>query len=308
MLQNDKDMKKTIYLIIALLGGLTWTGCHRHEEDLVPAEQPGQDVVVWMMTTQASKPAEAGTKALDLVEDKTLNAYWKSGEKVNVYLEGQYVGFLEVTPGAGEKPVNATLSGPLSLSSLISVGDELTLMFPRRADYLWTYEGQNGLLTGSGSIEECFDYTRAVVTVAEKDSAHGTLTTSSASFRNQQSIYRFGFKFGEAAIPARTVILSSAVGQIATSSNVGTCEAQTGNLTVVRPAASTDLTYVAIRNGNTTQDDTFFFTVYDGDGVTYEGAKAIPAAALSKGFVGAKSIAMDRLEARLSTTETTTVL
>ena len=308
MFQNDKGMKKFLFPTIALLGALALTGCQRFEEDPVPAEQPGQDVVEWMMTVKASKPVDAGTKALDLVQDKTLNAYWKTGEKVNVYLIGQYVGFLEVTPGAGEKPVNATLSGPLSLSSLISVGDELTLLFPRRTDYLWTYEGQNGLITGSGSIEECFDYTRAVVTVTEKDPAHGTIEASHASFQNQQSIYRFGFKFGEAAIPARTVILSSAVGQIATSCNVDTGEAQNGNLTVVRPAASTELTYVAIRNGNTTQDDTFSFTVYDGNGVTYEGTKAIPAAALSKGFVSAKSISLDRLEARLSATETTTVL
>ena len=82
----------------------------------------------------------------------------------------------------------------------------------------------------------------------------------------------------------------------------------TGDLMVVRPAASTELTYVAIRNGNTTQDDIFSFTVYDGDGVTYEGSKTIPAAALSKGFVSAKSIAMDRLEAELSSVETTTAL
>ena len=307
MLQNDKDMKKSIFPIIALFGALAWTGCQRLEEP-VPQEEPGEEAVVWMTTVQASKPADAGTKALELEEDKTLNAYWKSGEKVNVYLAGEYVGFLEVTPGAGEKPVNATLSGPLSLSSLVSVGDELALLFPRRADYLWTYTGQNGLLTGEGSIEERFDYIKAIVTIASKDPAHGTLTTDRAIFENQQSIYRFGFKFGETPIPARTVILSSSVGQIATSCNVATGEAETGDLTVVRPAASTELTYVAIRNGNTTQDDTFSFTVYDGDGVTYEGAKTIPAAALSKGFVSAKSIAMDRLDVALGTGETTTVL
>ena len=308
MLQNDKDMKKYIIPIIALLGALAWTACQKLEEGLAPEGEQGKDAVVWMTTVQASKPADAGTKALDLAEDKTLNAYWKAGEKVNVYLEGQYVGFLEVTPGAGEKPIDATLSGPLSLSSLISEGDELALLFPRRSDYLWTYEGQNGLLTGEGSIEECFDYIKAMVTVSSKDPAHGTLSTGRAVFQNQQSIYRFGFKFGETTIPARTVILSSAVGQIATSCNVATGEAETGDLTVVRPAASTDLTYVAIRNGNTTQDDTFSFTVYDGDGVTYEGAKTIPAAALSKGFVSAKNIALDRLEAELSSVETTTAL
>ncbi len=307
MLQNDKDMKKSIFPIIALFGALAWTGCQRLEEP-VPQEKPGEEAVVWMTTVQASKPADAGTKALELEEDKTLNAYWKSGEKVNVFLAGEYVGFLEVTPGAGEKPVNATLSGPLSLSSLVSVGDELALLFPRRADYLWTYTGQNGLLTGEGSIEERFDYIKATVTIASKDPAHGTLTTDRAIFQNLQSIYRFGFKFGETPIPARTVILSSSVGQIATSCNVATGEAETGDLTVVRPAASTELTYVAIRNGNTTQDDIFSFTVYDGDGVTYEGSKTIPAAALSKGFVSAKSIAMDRLDVALGTGETTTVL
>ena len=299
-------MKKALYLI--LLGALAWTGCQRQEEDLVQVEQPGQDVVVWMTTVHASKPTDADTKGLYLEEDKTLNVYWRSGEMVNAYLEGQYVGFLEATPGAGEKPLDATLSGPLSLSSLISEGDELTLLFPRRADYLWTYEGQNGLLTGEGSIEERFDYARAVVTVTDKDAAHGTIATSNAIFQNQQSIYRLGFKFNGAQIPARTIILSSAVGEIATSCNVATGEAVTGNLTLVRPAASTDPAYVAIRNGNTTQDDTFSFTVYDGDGVTFEGSKAIPASILSYGFVSAKSIELDRLDAKLSSTETTTVL
>ena len=309
MLQNRlRNMKKDILLIISMLSALSWTGCQRLDDGLVPEETPGGETVEWMTTVQASKPAAAGTKALDLAEDKTLNAYWKTGEKVNVYLEGEYVGFLEVTPGAGEKPVNATLSGPLSLSSLVSVGDELALLFPRRADYLWTYEGQNGLLTGEGSIEEKFDYIKATVTVASKDPAHGTLTTDKAIFQNQQSIYRFGFKFGETPVPVRTVILSSAVGQIATSCNVATGEAETGDLTVVRPAASTELTYVAIRNGNTTQDDTFSFTVYDGDGVTYEGSKAIPAAALSKEFVSARDIALERLDVALSTAGTTTVL
>ena len=301
-------MSKFLLSATALLGVLVWTGCQRIEEDPVPVEQPGQDTVIWMTTVQATLSADAGTKGLDLTEGNTLDVYWRAGEKVNAYLEGQYVGFLEVTPGAGEKPLDASLTGPLSLSSLISVGDELTMLFPRRTDYLWTYEGQNGLLTGDGSIEECFDYARAVVTVTKKDAAHGTIATSNALFLNQQSIYRFGFKFGETQIPVKTVILSSAVGEIATTCNVETGEAETGDLTVVRPAASTDPTYVAIRNGNTTQDDTFSFTVYDGDGATYEGAKAIPAAALSMGFVSARNIAMNRLEARLSATETTTVL
>lgn len=307
-MQNDKDMKKSILPVIALLGAMVWTSCQRLEEEPLKEETPIEETRVWMLTVEAAKPSDAETKGLDLVGDKTLNAYWKAGEKVNVYLEGQYVGFLEVTPGAGEKPVNAMLSGPVSLSSLISVGDEVALLFPRHSDYLWTYEGQNGLLTGDGSIEERFDYIKAVVTVTSKDSAHGTLTTDRAIFHNQQSIYRFGFKFGETPIPAKTVILSSALGQIATSCNIATDEAETGDLTVVRPSASTELTYVAIRNGNTTQDDTFTFTVYDGDGITYEGSKAIPAAALSKGFVSAKSIAMDRLDAGLSSAETTVVL
>ena len=292
-------MKKTI--ILMMLGAAALTACQRMEE--APRQEEGP--MTWTLTVRADKEA---TKALDLVEDKTLNTYWKAGEKVNVYLADQYVGFLEVTPDEGEKPTTATLSGPLSLSSLISVGDELNLLFPRRADYAWTYEGQNGLLTGTGSIEECFDYALATVTVEEKDAAHGTFKTTGASFRNQQSIYRFGFSYGGNALPVKTMILSSAEGQLATSCNIATREAVTGALTVVRPTAGTDLTYVAIRNGNTTQDDTFNFTIYDEDGVTYEGSKAIPAAALSRGFVGARNITTTRLDAELSTAETTTVL
>ena len=300
-------MKKNIYILLALLGAMAWTGCQKLEEELIPTEEPTEEATVWTLTVEAAKPSDAETKALDLVDNKTLNAYWKTGEKVNVFKSGTYVGYLDVMPGAGEKPVNATLAGPVTLTS-IDVNDELTLLFPGRDDQLWSYVGQNGLLTGEGSIGQCYDYATATVTVTAKDSEHGTLTTSSASFQNQQSIYRFGFKFSEATISAKTVILSSARGQIATFCNAGTGEATAGDLTVVRPAASTDLTYVAIRNGNTTQDDSFSFTVYDGDGATYQGSKAIPAAALSRGFVSAKSVALSRLGAGLSATVTTEAL
>lgn len=300
-------MNKYIYIMLTLLGAMAWTGCQRQEEELIQEEEPTEEAAVWTLTVEAAKPSDAETKALDLVDNKTLNAYWKTGEKVNVFKNGTYVGYLDVTPGAGEKPVNATLAGPVTLTS-IEVDDELTLLFPGRDDRVWSYEGQNGLLTGDGSIEQKFDYTKATVTVTAKDTEHGTLTTSSASFQNQQSIYRFGFKFNTATISAKTVILSSSRGEIATSCNAGTGEAATGGLTVVRPAASTELTYVAIRNGNTTQDDSFSFTVYDGDGATYQGSKTIPAAALSRGFVSAKSVALDRLGAGLSATETTEAL
>ena len=298
-------MKKSILLIAA--AAVAMTACQKEIE--LPQEEKAtvETLTQWTLTVNAEKPGDSGTKSLELEGNKTLHAYWKAGETVNVFKGPDYIGSLDITPAGDERPVKATLSGTLTLTA-VSVGDELTLLFPGRNDRLWTYIGQNGLLAGEGSIETDFDYAGATITVTGKDESAGKLTTGTASFETLQSIYRFGFWHGGSPVPVKTLTLSSAIGQIAADCDPATGTAATGELTIKRPDADTELVYVAIRNGNKTDDDTFSFTVFDADGATYKGSKTIPAAALDKGFVSAKSIAMQRLDLPKSTKGVSNVL
>lgn len=66
--------------------------------------------------------------------------------------------------------------------------------------------------------------------------------------------------------------------------------------------------YAAVKNENTTEDDTFSFTVYDDDGATYQGTKVIPVAALTRSFVSAKNVALERLDLVQSATTVSEVL
>jgi hypothetical protein len=209
---------------------------------------------------------------------------------------GTLLGTLDVNPKADA--TKATLSGTLTGS--LSEGQSLTLLFPRST---WDYSAQNGKLTGESSIEKLFDYARADVTVNSIDGSN-LLVNGPATFANQQSIYRFGFKYNSAAINVKKAILSSNQDKLVAAYDFVTPANTTyGPITLTLPSATSDLVYAAIKNENTTEDDTFSFTVYDNDGITYQGSKVFPAAALSRNFVSAKNVALDRLDlAEIATT------
>lgn len=300
-------MKKILLLMAALLAAMTWTGCQDTlEEDVItdPEEtaEAGMDAVA-TLTIEAGKGAD--TKALALADNgttATISAFWSEGEQVTVFnLSGSAIGTLTATPK--EDNTKATLSGEITISGL-SAGQDLTLLFPAET---WSYEGQNGKLLNTPahsdwkSIEKNFDFARATVTIKEITASNIT-TTSSATFENQQSIYRFGFLHGGYTIPAEKVMITSNQNMLTKSVNAvsgsntyfTSGEAMTVDLKTT-PSAG-ELIYVAVRNGNTTQDDTFSFTIYDVNGATYKGSKTIPSGKLSSPFVSAKTIPMDRLE------------
>jgi hypothetical protein len=81
--------------------------------------------------------------------------------------------------------------GKLTVNDL-ATNDVLTLMIPGRDDNNWDYTGQKGALTGTGSIEGTFDYATSTVTITDISGTVVT-TTGTASFENEQSIYRFNF-------------------------------------------------------------------------------------------------------------------
>ena len=281
-------MKTNNYLLpIALLALLT--ACKKEtdvEKPVEPAEETAPAEAV--LTLQANK-GEADTKALDLVNDgKTLNAYWKDTEKVKVFKDGTFLGTLDVTPAAGEKPTSATLSGTVATEGL-AAGNVLTLFFP--SEY-WNYIGQVGTLA---SIETDYDYATATVTIDTVDGANQTITTTaSANFLNQQSIYRFGFKDGETYIDPKDFTVNATGGKLVQSvSWDGSAWAPVfGSFTVTPTSAPGDhFYYVSIRNDQTT-DDTYSFVITGSDDALYMATKGIPASVLDVPgkFISAKSV------------------
>jgi hypothetical protein len=257
-------------------------------EENTEESEPADSVTVWSFTLQANK-GEGETRALDLInEGATLNAYWKNTEKVKVYKGGTLLGTLDVTPGAGEKPTKATLSGSITTAGL-APGDILTLRTPGES---WNYTGQVGTLA---SIETDFDHANASVIIGSVDELNHTITTTgTASFQNQQSIYRFGFKTGGEYFDPKVFTVSAAGGKLVQSMSwTGSAwTADYGDISVTPASAPGDhFYYVSLRNDQTS-DDTYNFTITGSDDALYMASKNIPNSVLDVPgkFISAKSI------------------
>ena len=286
-----------LYLIAALLGTVL-VGCQKEEQGVDTLEE--QNEKTWTLSLQADKATDAQTKALDLTTNQEtkdmITASWSAADDhVYVYKSNGTLlgGVLNVTEGDGT--ANATLSGEIT-GDLDGV-DQLKLVFPRTE---WDYSTQYGLLKDDeNSIESKFDYALATVDVTEDN---GKLTASAASFVNQQSIYRFSFKFGGLDINTKNVVLSSSTNKIVATYNPFSSEKTYSPITLAMATATTEPVYAAIKHDGDA-DDTFSFTVIDNEGVTYMGEKAIPSATFSNSFVSVKNVSLgQRLDAALSTT------
>ena len=281
-------MKKKLFIIPIILLAVA---CQKELKDPT-ANEPEISDSKWTVTIKATK-AEADTKALDLVNDGSrLNAYWKNTETVKVYKAGSLLGTLDVVPDAGEKPTMATLTGPINTDGLVA-NDELTLIIPREN---WDYTGQVGTLA---SIETTCDYATASVTIATVDEVNHTITTTGyASFTNEQSIYRFGFKVGGEYIDPKSFIVSASSGKLVQCINWnGSAWASSfGSLSITPASAAGDhFYYSAIRN-ESTEEDSYSFVVTGSDDALYLGNKTIPASVLDAPgkFISAKSITISK--------------
>lgn len=299
-------MKKTTMILAALLAAMAWTGCQNTLEVDDPSAREEKPVAVRdsvTLTLEAGKGLD--TKALTLVDNgttATLTAKWSEGENVYVFASGSGTCIGTLTAHPKSDATKATLSGSINATGL-AAEQTLTLLFPKST---WSYDNQGGRLS---SIASDFDFARTQVTI-ESVSAEQIVTTKSVNFANQQSIYRFGFRYGATdgpTIRTKTLHLTSNKGKIAKTVNAVTAantyfasnEAMTIELSeALTQQEATDhaLIYVAIRNDNTSQADTFSFEIFDNDGATYKGSKEIPADKLSSPFVSAKTILMNRLE------------
>ena len=283
-------MKKTILILSALAGALLWTGC-QPVEDIIPEVIPEEKVTPdgkLTLTLQASKSTD--TKALSL-DGSTLNAYWKDGEQVAVYLNGTYLVMLTADANDSDR-TKATLSGTLNSAPAVTTGATFTLLFPRKD---WDYTGQDGSTpSGTGTLATQYDYATATVTV---QSVSGTTitTTGPAAFTNEQSIYRFGFKVGGTTpLNVQEFTLSSNRNKLVTARNYSNGWTSTfGNLTVKPTSATSGLLYLALRNENTTVDDTFSFYVIGSDNALYVGNKVVGKTNLGNGkFISAQNVSV----------------
>ena len=208
--------KKLLYSISALLltGGMLLQSCG---DPIEPVNPPGPDNI-YTMSVSASKGA-IGTKALDL-NNGTLNATWKTGDKVSVFNKTknkELEGYLEAQGNGSDTMLKGTVTGP------VEANDILTLKFST-ADY----SEQDGTLA---YIAAHCDYSIAEVTV--KSTSDATITTvASASFASQQAIVEFTLKESDGS---------------AIAGGVSKLMIDAGGTSIsIVPGTATDVFYVAI--------------------------------------------------------------
>ena len=313
-----------------MMAAMMWTGCQDQiePEEITgrPEEKTSKTLTV---TIQAVKADAPDTKGLAIGDNKTedltesLQSIWKVGETVYVYngtpTQTQPICTLILgQDGNVIDPTNAHKATLKFTTSNLSDGDnQLTLLTPRET---MSYEGQTGKLMATDgetdlSIENNFHYTMATVTATVSGE---TVTTSPATFQNQQSIYRLGFRYQAPNTSTKTPISTKIVTISATAQNGGFVQswnldgtaATKGDITVNRPEANANPFFVALRNSSSNIEEAFTFTVIDGDGVTYKGSKTIPAAYNQNSqFISIKNTPLtSRLDLSISATTVTTAL
>ena len=285
-------MKKNILSLAALLiASVTLAACSSDDNtiDQQPAQPAGQQV--YTMTIQATKStgdeanARVATRALSL-DGKTLNVKWNEGEMVYVLQQNKdntadwnYVGKLTA---AASSNATTTLSGTLT----VEIGESGTdldtdapaLRFVLHGNALGSRNasdystGQNGLLTGTGSIEEKYDFASCDVaktsytidTEAKTVSVMGGITLVS-----EQAIVKFSLYQADGTTPINAVSLAiTSTGDMKTGrayeSDATTYTTQSVSLTGLE--GSTNNLYVALCNYNATA---YTLTATDAAGNTY---------------------------------------
>ena len=280
-------MKKNILSLAALLMASTavFTACS--SDDNIIEEKPVNptEPQVYTMTIEATKGDAAATRGLSL-DGKTLNVKWNEGEMVYVLQQDKdntadwnYVGKLTA---AASSNATTTLSGTLTVETGESGTDLDTdapaLRFVLHGNALGSGSasdystGQNGLLTGTGSIEEKYDF-------ASCDVAKGSYTidteaqtvsvTGGITLVSEQAIVKFSLYQADGTTPINATSLAiTSTGDMkagrAYESDATTITTQSVSLTGL--GGSTNNLYVALCNYNATA---YTLTATDAAGNTY---------------------------------------
>ena len=181
-----------------LLLGMVILACSR-EELPEPVEEAEAVSQTYTLTVEATKGADSKALSIDDSGAKSvLKSTWTENDAVNVYNSSSVkIGTLQakdLTDGGR----SCTLKG--SLDSAPSNGETLTLKFLSPS-----YASQTGTLE---YIAENCDY--AVATVSVTDTSTPNITTSAATFENQQAIVKFTLKnkAGNASLNTATLKIS----------------------------------------------------------------------------------------------------
>lgn len=267
-----------ILLLTALMGGMI-AGCQPLEEidsrEIVD-ENAGKDG--YTLTVEAVKKVD--TKMLKLTDNgNKLDALWKNGEKVGVYVNGTYAGQLTTKTPTGNSDEHATLSGILTNAAGIAPGASIFLLYPDRDDIQegtrWDYTGQTGYIQDASAA---YDYATATLTVSGIQ-GNEVSTTGVATFQNEQSVYCFHFS----QYITEFTIISNQNKLVTSRSHAGKWTSTFGPLTVCLPGAEGNTFFVSIRNENTTVTDTYFFLAMTHKGILYFGTKEIETQNLGNG-------------------------
>lgn len=230
---EDTDMKKfkNLYTLAALLmAGAAITACT--SDDLADEALAPQQGKTYTLSVNATKGAD--TRALtENATDGSLTAAWNADDEVTVYKGETEVGTLKPT-AAGATKLQGEVTG-------VAENDELTLKFQADADYT----------SQEGTLEYIDQHcSAAVATVTVTEIVGDAVTTSDATFENQQSITKFTF-----SETVSKVIISGGVQEI-----------------TVTPTQATATLYVAMPATDESTDYIFSATV---DGATYLGKKGV---------------------------------
>ena len=160
---------------LLLTAAIVWTAC---SSDLVREEILSDKGCT--LTVEATKGQTADTRALNPDGNKIVTT-WTMDDQVTVLnTNNAVIGTMKPTWIEGS---HAKLKTTLNSSIHLNVGDRLSLVFPRTGR---DYTGQKGTLP---DIATNYDYATASVEVKYADESF--VSTTDASFTNQQAIVRF---------------------------------------------------------------------------------------------------------------------
>ncbi|MBO7553155.1 MAG: hypothetical protein J6T82_03870 [Bacteroidaceae bacterium] len=271
-------MKRNVFytLTALLMAGAAFTACGSDEEVVnVPTTEQ-----TWQICIPATKGIDVDTRALNL-DGKTLMATWTTSDEIYV-AKGTEVDANVLKPDRNGSSAN--LEG--TLVGTYEVGDELTLIYGFYKPipsflYKWLYYqygmndvGQNGTLESL----QYFDFASAKVAVTAVDG--GKITTTPASFKPCQSIFKLTFTDGTNPVRAKNLKISSTNNKLVYTYDIlNEKEEKPDGLSLsVNIDTPSSEVYVALRMDESVEESgKIIFRVEDEDGYIYEGTKTATA-------------------------------
>ena len=147
-------------LAALLMAGAAFTACSSSDDNIIEQPQNPTEPQVYTMVIKASKGGDTTTRALqpgydDVLGKNTVDAYWSGDETIEVYQSGEKIGTATAAPSNnGNTTITATLTSAPNPSS------DLNFYLGGKTP---DYTGQVGLLTGTNSISENYDYATDLV-------------------------------------------------------------------------------------------------------------------------------------------------